>query len=96
MRGIAAGCAMSVGRLDTAVELAYASTRENANHPYVWRVLLIAHARLGNIPQAKHAYGKLQLLQQDLTISKYVARSKLNTNDLNIAIAALRATGVPE
>ena len=96
MRAIASGCAMSVGALDVAIELASASVRENSNHPYAWRVLLIARARRGQLVEARLAYEKLVFLQQDLRVSTYSARSKLSSADLQIAVDALRAVGVPE
>ena len=96
MRGMAAGCAMSAGAIDTAVELATASIRENAAHPYAWRVLLIAQTRSGNIDAARAAYQRLCAMNYPLAISSYVARSKLSAGDLGIAVDALRMAGVPE
>jgi adenylate cyclase len=96
MRGMAAGCALSANRLNEAIELANASVRENAAHPYAWRVLLFAHARMGDTASGRRAYQKLVALGQLLTISSYRAKSKLNEADLALAVAAMRAVGVPE
>jgi TolB-like protein len=96
MRGIAAGCALSCGDLALAGRLAQASVRENAAHPYGWRVLLFASALQGDMATAHQAHQQLLQLGVQLTLRTYQARSKLRTHDLDMALRALRAVGVPE
>lgn len=95
MRGIAAGCALSSGDLALASRLAQASVRENAAHPYGWRVLLFAAALQGDITTARHAHQQLMQLGVHLTLHSYRLRSKLRPQDLDMAMRALRVIGVP-
>lgn len=96
MRGIASGCALSAGDLALAVGMAEDSLRENAAHPYAWRVLLIAAALQGSLDRARQAHQQLLHLGVQLTVAAYRARSKLPPDDLDRAIRALRAAGVPD
>lgn len=95
-RAIASGCSLSCGDFTTSVQLAEDSIRENATHPYAWRVLLIASACLGDLPRAQRAHRQLQQLGHHLTVAAYRARSMLAPADLALAERALRAAGVPE
>jgi class 3 adenylate cyclase/TolB-like protein len=96
MRGIAAGCALSCGDLALGSRLAEQSLRENAAHPYAWRVLLIASALQGELDKARQAHQRLLQLGVQLTVASYRLRSKLRPQELDLATQALRAAGVPE
>lgn len=96
IRGIAAGCLLSGGDHAGSIRLAEASIRENALHPYAWRVLLIASSLAGDLARARTALASLQRLGQTLTLASYRARSQLSPGDLEIAERALRNAGVPE
>jgi len=96
MLGIASGCLLSNGETGEALRMAEQSVRGNAAHPYAWRVLLFACAQAGQLARARQAHEQLCRLGVSFTVAGYRARSKLPPADLDHALAALRAVGVPE
>jgi adenylate cyclase len=96
IRGMAAGCALSANKFEHAIALSTMSVRENAAHPYAWRVLMFAYARSGRLEMGRDIYRKFSAFGHELRISTYIKRSKLNAADLNAATSLLRQLGVPD